>query len=317
MKTEIKTTNVQSQGKDSKCSPLSSLYCNLKINVTGKLKDNDLNKLYNCSLCNSCHLATFNKGTREKAVTKSLITHHVAEIRKNIMESGNSYGIKTVKSKSSQKTIETLLFRGCTPTHKTPEILAASESLLKRKGIKYEIMDDETCCGNLLFNLGDTGSGQDAVRRNIDKFNAAGVKRIITICPGCYNAFNKYYRTQNGFKPEIILAVDLLDSLTMESEDLMIQDPCHAREKAGTLRKILPGSQNKSASPCCGAGAGVMAHNKLVATKKARKTIENRSERIVTYCPFCYLNMSSVTPDKIVDIYMLLNDCLVDSPIHY
>ena len=107
----------------------------------------------------------------------------------------------------------------------------------------------------------------------------------------------------------------MLDSLTMEYENVVIQDPCHAREKATKLRKIFPGSQNKSVSPCC--GAGVMAHNKIVAITKASKTLEKVKNRIVTYCPFCYLNLSSVSSEKIVDFYMLLNDHQIVSPVPY
>ncbi|MGB9979955.1 heterodisulfide reductase-related iron-sulfur binding cluster [Methanobacterium sp.] len=147
----------------------------------------------------------------------------------------------------------------------------------------------------------------EAVGRNIAKFKAAGVKRIITICPGCYNAFNKYYKGYSGFKPEIVLAIDMLNGLTLKGDNFIIQDPCHAKEKSSNVRKILTGSKNEDTSPCCGAGGGVMAHDKRLASTKARKAVEN-PEKIVTYCPFCYLNLSAVRPDGVGDIYMLLQN---------
>ncbi len=292
--------------ENSTCSPISSLYCNLKIRFTGNLNDKNLGSLYKCSLCNECHLAGFNHDAREKAVGKSLITRHITEISNNIMQSGNSYGITAKKEGNEQDRIETLLFRGCTPIYKTPEILTSAESLLKSKDIEYDVLGNETCCGNILFNLGDIKSGNEVVMKNIEKFKAAGVKNIITICPGCYSAFNKYYKGQYGFNPQIILAVDLLDKSAVIKGDFKIQDPCHAREKSHDVRKIIPNAGNKSVSPCCGAGAGVMAHDKSVATTKARKTVNGGSKKIVTYCPFCYLNLSSVNTDKVSDIYMLL-----------
>ncbi|MDI6723457.1 MAG: (Fe-S)-binding protein [Methanobacterium sp.] len=292
--------------ENSNCSPISSLYCNLKIRLTGNLKDKNLDNLYKCSLCNECHLAGFNHYAREIAVSKSLITRHTAEIRKNIAQSGNSYGITSDNGDNGQTKMETVLFRGCTPTYKTPEILASAENLLKSNGIEYGVLNNETCCGNILFNLGDIKSGDETVRKNIEKFKAAGVKKIITICPGCYSAFNKYYKGQYEFNPEIILAIELLGKSTVRKGDFTIQDPCHAREKSHDVRRILTSAGNKSASPCCGAGAGVMAHDKSVATTKARKTVNNIPEKIVTYCPFCYLNLSSVNSDKVSDIYMLL-----------
>lgn len=304
--TEINAQNIH-ENSNSDCSPLNSLYCTLKMKITGKLNDKNLNKLYQCTLCNQCKTASFNQSTREKAVCKSLILPHVANISKNISKFGNSYGIDPASNEKEQEIMETVLFRGCTPTYKTPDILHSAENVLKHKGIDYGTINSETCCGNILFNLGDYEASFKAVRKNIDKFEASGVKRIITICPGCYNAFNKYYKGYNGFKPEIILAVDLLNESTILGEDLIIQDPCHAKQKANNVRKIIRESKNKSASPCCGAGAGVMAHDRQLATVKARRTLDN-PQKIVTYCPFCYINLSSVKPNKTIDIYMLLDE---------
>ncbi len=302
--TEISTNKIQMERTD--CSPLNSIYCTLKMKVTGNLNENDLKKLYRCTLCNQCRTAGFNQGTREKAVCNNLIAPHVSKISENISKFGNSYGIEGINAGDYQNNTETILFRGCTSRYKAPEILTAAENLLTNE-IEYGIINDETCCGNILFNLGDENSGLEIVRKNIKKFKAAGVKRIITICPGCYNAFNKYYKGQDGFNPEIILAVDILNGSTTVNEEFLIQDPCHAKEKADSVRRIISGS-NKSASPCCGAGAGVMAHDKQLANTKARKAVDNAVKKIVTYCPFCYLNMSSIKPDKVTDIYIVLND---------
>lgn len=292
--------------ENSSCSPISSLYCNLKIRLTGNLNDNNMDNLYKCSLCNECHLAGFNQDAREKTVSKNLVMHHIAEIKKNIEQTGNSYGLVVENNSKEQSKMETILFKGCTPTYRAPEILKSAENLLESKGIEYDILDNETCCGNILFNLGDIKSGKEVVKKNIEKFKKAGVEKIITLCPGCYSAFNKYYKGQYGFNPEIILAIDLLDESIVKDEDFIIQDPCHAREKSHNIRRIIPGAGNKSASPCCGAGAGVMAHDKSVSSTKARKALNTSSKKIITYCPFCYINLASVNSDKVSDIYMLL-----------
>lgn len=69
------------------------------------------------------------------------------------------------------------------------------------------------------------------------------------MCPGCYNAFNKYYSSNDGFNPEIILLADLISEITLEGDGLTIQDPCHAREKGRVVRSILPNSRNKPTVP--------------------------------------------------------------------
>jgi len=302
----MKAENQENKGD---CSPLNSLYCNLKVRITGSLNQNDLNNLYSCNLCNQCRLGGVNHNAREIAVSKSMEADHLVMIRENIKEHGNSYGINHENIRDREIKCKTLLFRGCTSTYRTPEILKAAEKLLKSQSVDYEIMSDETCCGNILFNLGDVNFGIEVVKENISRFKAARVERIITICPGCYHAFNKYYVGKEGFHPEVVLALDLLPESELLRESFDIQDPCHAREKADKVRRILPGAINNGVSPCCGAGGGVIAHNKLLAANKAVKTLENK-KRLVTYCPFCYLNLSSIKPQGVQDLYLLLSENL-------
>lgn len=303
--TEITVKNSQ---ENIDCSPMNSVYCTLKMKITGNLNEKNLNNLYNCTLCNQCKTASFNRSTREKAVCNNLITPHVAEIRENINKFGNSYGLSSPSKEKKQKNMEIILFRGCTPRYKTPEILESVKCLLKQKGIKYGIINDEECCGSILFNLGDNESGVEVVKKNIEKFKKLGVKKIITICPGCYNAFNKYYKEHGEFDTEIILAIDLFNESIVNAEDFTIQDPCHARDKANNVRKIIKGTKNKSTSPCCGAGSGLMAHNTNMAINKAKMVLDKNIKKIITYCPFCYINLSSVKSDNVIDVYMFLDE---------
>jgi Fe-S oxidoreductase len=311
METKIKSINTQLDlNKSANCSPINNIFSNVKIRITGNLNEKDLNELYKCNLCNSCHMAGFNQGARTRAVNKSLEMPHVATIRQNINDYGNPYGIDDVRKGDNKERMETVLFRGCTSSYKASKTLKSAKSLLKRENITYGLIDNETCCGNILFNLGDNEAGLEVVKKNVEKFKAVGVKRIITICPGCYNAFNKYYKEYDGFNPEIVLAVDLLDELRVSGE-FEIQDPCHAKEKGSVVRKILQDSENRSLNQCCGAGGGVMAHDEQTAALRAIKAVENSPKKIVTYCPFCYLNLSSVSPDEVIDIYTLLNELLL------
>jgi Fe-S oxidoreductase len=230
----------------------------------------------------------------------------VGTIRESIRTYGNPYGAAGARKGKGPDASGTILFRGCTPAYKTPEILSAVERLLAWQGITYGFMDDEPCCGNILFNLGDRAMGSDVVAQNIDRFKKAGVRRIITVCPGCYAAFNRYYKGKDGFDQELVLAVDLLEGMSVAGEGIVVQDPCHAKEKADVVRRLLPGTGNRNASPCCGAGAGVMSHDRLLAESKALKAFNGGSAKVVTYCPFCYANLKSVKPGEVSDLYVLL-----------
>ncbi len=122
---------MMSEAKENhNCSPLNNLYCNLKIRLMDNLKEKDLNQLYNCSLCNNCHLADFNKNTRERAVNQDIIPDMYLKSEKNIFQYGNSYGIESPQTKDKQSNQEVVLFRGCTPTYKTTEILESAKTIL-------------------------------------------------------------------------------------------------------------------------------------------------------------------------------------------
>jgi Fe-S oxidoreductase len=298
--------NTEAQNSRADCFPPASIYYYVKASLPVALSPNDLDGLYRCTLCNHCGMAGLNRNARNKAVDGENVAPHLAMIRKSIEEFGNPYGIAAASASNTRGRMETVLFRGCTPTFKTPEILDAAKRVLDREGVAYSIMDDETCCGNILFNLGDRESGMKAVRKNVEKFKSVGTKRIIAICPGCYSALNKYYKGFEGFEPEIILAADLIKSEASGIGEARVQYSCHAKEKGDVIRKLVPGAAKNAAGNCCGAGAGLRMHDRHLAEAKARKTA-NVSGTIVTYCPFCYLSLSTVDPGNVKDIYMLLD----------
>jgi Fe-S oxidoreductase len=293
---------------DAKYAPDRAILRYLKLMFTGKLSDEDVRRLYRCTLCNGCWLSWFNRKTRGMAVQKGFVPVHLAYIKGSVSENGNPYGVALATDGGEAKSAvsDTVLFRGCTSRFKAPEILAAARELLDKKGIPYKLVDGESCCGYTLFNLGDIEAGNGAVEKNIEAFKAAGVKRIITICPGCYSAFNKYYKGREGFEAEIVLALDLLKGARVPAKGVTIHDPCHAKEKRELVRGMLQGSKEDGTGACCGAGGGVMSFDRMLAGARASRILEENPGAIVTYCPFCYLNLSRADAERVSDLYMLL-----------
>ncbi|MCD1294037.1 Fe-S cluster protein [Methanocella sp. CWC-04] len=288
-------------------SPHRSINRYLKFLITGKLSDEDIERLYRCTLCNGCWISFFNRRTRINAVKKGIIAKHLDSIRCSVKQCGNPYNIDVhAKDGSGISSIDTLLFRGCTGKYRVPEILNATEKLLKKKDIKYEIMHDESCCGSTLYNLGDIVSANEAVDKNIAKFKEAGVKRIITVCPGCYSAFKTLYKGRDGFDAEIILAIDLLKDTRIDAPGAIIHDPCHAKDRHDIVHNILTGSKDESTGACCGAGGGLMSFDRMLSGERAKRIIEESPGQVITYCPFCYMNISRASKEKVSDIYMLM-----------
>jgi|GEM_PF-673305 len=280
----------------------------LKMALTGKLSDEDVRRLYRCTLCNGCWLSAFNRSTRAMAVKNGIYPVHLLSIKDSIAKYGNPYGIAMAADGGvpDDNGSDTVLFMGCTARMRAPEILRSARMLLDKKGVSYKLMTGESCCGYTLFNLGDIDTAYKAVDKNIDAFNSAGVKRIITICPGCYSAFNKYYKGRKGFNAEVVLALDLLKDARVPAKGVTVHDPCHAKEKSEVARKVLQGSREEGTGACCGAGGGVMSFDRMLAEARAGRIFEETPGKIVTYCPFCYLNLSRVDRNKVTDLYVLL-----------
>jgi Fe-S oxidoreductase len=289
-------------------SPHRAVYRFIKMALTGNLSRTDMERLYRCTLCNCCWLASFNHMTRKMAVKKGYIADNLEMIKSSIKKTGNPYGIVTALKDGSGHDMysDTLLFIGCTARYRTPQIIEATEKLLKEKGIKYKVMADETCCGYTLYNPGDTGSANEAIDNNIKKFNSAGIKHIITICPGRYSSFNKLYRGRPGFNSKVSLGIDLFKDALIKGDGFIVHDPCHAKEKSETTHKILKGSREEGTGGCCDAGAGVMSCDRLLAGSRARRIFEENKGTIITYCPLCYLNLSRNGEGNVKDLYMLM-----------
>ncbi len=293
---------------DATYAPDRAILRYLKLAITGRLSDEDVRRLYKCTLCNGCWLAWFNRSTRAMAVRKGIVPAHLASIKESVSKYGNPYGMAVAADggETVNRDADTVLFKGCTARFKAPEILAAARALLDKKGIQYKLLDGESCCGYTLFNLGDIGAGNRAVEANIEAFKAAGARRIITICPGCYSAFNTYYKGRDGFSAEVILALDLLKDMRVPAEGMTIHDPCHAKEKSELAHSLLQGAREDGTGACCGAGGGVMSFDRMLAGARAGRILEENEGTVITYCPFCYLNLSRANDKRVADLYVLL-----------
>jgi Fe-S oxidoreductase len=296
-------------------SPHRSIYRLAWLCLTGRLSDKDVRRLYSCTLCNKCWLAPFNRITRDMAVGRGIVPPHLAAIRGHIDGTGNPYGVlRDGGSPEQEDRCDTLLFVGCTGRYRTPEIIEAARKLLASKGIKHYTMPDETCCGYTLYNLGDRQSAEKAISANLAKFKASGVRRIVTVCPGCYTALTSLYRGREGFDADVFLALDLLQGLSAEARDAVVHDPCHAKGRHDLVRKMAKGAPDEGTGGCCGAGGGLISWDSVMAGSRARTIMGESGRKVITYCPLCYLNFKRADPAGVSDLYVLLASHGVSQP---
>lgn len=229
------------------------------------------------------------------------------KIRTNIFNNGNSYGAD-MEFVDDNEIHEVILHRGCTSRFRETELIDSVTKCLDKKGIDYSVLSDESCCGLMLFDLGDEESGNKVVEKNILKFNKHGVKKIITICPGCYDSFTKYYSLNPDFKVEVIFALDLFEDVEVDGSGFVVHDPCYALERRHQVRSIISNVPEERANSCCGFGVGVRTGDKDKALETSKKTLSGDS--VITYCPSCYHTLNRVDSDKTVDIFSLIYEVL-------
>jgi Fe-S oxidoreductase len=112
----------------------------------------------------------------------------------------------------------------------------AAIRLLKKVGIDIGIMGgDEICCGSRAYQMGYRREFTQFAEKNIEAWQEAGVKTIVTSCSDCYFAFKRLY-PELGSKVNVLHTVELVEQLIKQSKikfsktipmTVTYHDPCH------------------------------------------------------------------------------------------
>ncbi|MDL2246272.1 (Fe-S)-binding protein [Methanobrevibacter sp. OttesenSCG-928-K11] len=215
-----------------------------------------------------------------------------------------------------------IYFRGCTAREKETGIAEATENLLKRAGIDYKILDNENCCGSVLFRTGFREDAQKQVQKNMEDFNG---ETILTSCAGCYKTLKNDYDDVDVIHITQLLE-DKIDELNLSKKDIDVtyHDSCHLSRHCkeydaprNVIKKIanLKEMENiKEEAICCGAGGGVKSAFPDLADKIAESKLEEiektNVEYLLTACPFCKLNLKDKSSAKVLDITEFISEVL-------
>ena len=200
-----------------------------------------------------------------------------------------------------------IYFRGCTAREKETDISRATEKLLKLADIDYHILDDEKCCGSVLFRTGFEDEALEQISKNTEVFKD---ELILTSCAGCYKTFKDDYDDV-----DVIHISQLIDDLiknkklNFSKKDLNVtfHDSCHLGRHSNVFdspRDVIKAVANlvemeniRENSLCCGAGGGVKSAYPGIASEMAKSRInqarDTGCETLITACPFCKLNLEN------------------------
>ncbi len=228
-------------------------------------------------------------------------------------------------------------FTGCFTNYYYPEAGKATVRVLEKNGIKV-IVPDQECCGLPMMAKGNTREALENINNNLKTLHKAVSEgyALITTCSSCALMVKRNY-------PELLKteqAKDVAANLYLASEYLLklhqigqlntgfktIQQtvfyhtPCHLRAmETGSptvkLLQLIPGTTVKYVSEvCCGMG-GAYGYEKVnyplskeIAARVYAEIKENPTDRIVTDCGGCKLQIESGTGAKVDHPMILLQE---------
>lgn len=194
------------------------------------------------------------------------------------------------------------------------KVVRAFAKILTYLEVSYAVLGkEETCTGDPARRAGNEMLYQMQALQVIEIFRMYEVKKIITICPHCFNVFKNEYPDLGG-NYEVINYLQFLnwnieegklkiDKASLDNISVTYHDPCYlgrANDIYSEPRAILSRltgnlvemERNRSFALCCGAGGAQMFKEaekgkKEVFIERTEDALKTDAKVIATACPFC------------------------------
>ncbi len=216
----------------------------------------------------------------------------------------------------SGEEIEILLWAGCAASFdaRAQKIIRALVKVLHYAGVKFAMLgDEETCTGDPAKRAGNEFVFQMQAMQNIETLNGYNVKKILTLCPHCFNTFKNEYPELGG-NYEVFHHTEFLNTLIKEGrlkvagkkfsgEKITYHDSCYLGRANGIYeapREILKAlnvayeemPRCRENGFCCGAGGAQMFKEaepgkKEINVERTEEALQLNPKYITTACPFC------------------------------
>lgn len=199
------------------------------------------------------------------------------------------------------------------------KVARAFTKILVHLNVSFAVLGkEESCTGDPARRAGNEMLYQMQALQNIELFKAYEIKKIITICPHCYNIFKNEYPDLGG-QYEVINYLEFIDNAiaekklninkeTLATVKITYHDPCYLGranniyEPPRRILKHMAGKiyemhRNRSFALCCGAGGAQMFKeaekgNKEVFIERTEDVLKTGATVIATACPFCMTMMT-------------------------
>jgi Fe-S oxidoreductase/nitrate reductase gamma subunit len=324
--------------------------------------------IWSCTNCLACAMVCpvfipcvdkFLEMRRYLVLMESRFPPEVQLVFRNMENNSNPWGVGSglradwakgleVKTMAEDPEVDLLFWVGCAGSFddRNKKVATSLVKILKSVGVKFSILGtEEGCCGDSARRIGNEYLYQTLVQTNIEVLKNYGAKKILTMCPHCFNTLKNEY-PQFGGKYEVVHYTQFLAGVLGEGKLKLTQpvdkvityhDSCYlgrANEVYEEPRKILraiPGlkmvemERNHIRSFCCGAGGGRMWMEEKLGTRinqeRTEQAVKAQAQMVGTACPYCLTMIGDGIKEKgleesmnAIDLSELVNQAMEKSP---
>jgi len=184
----------------------------------------------------------------------------------------------------------------------------STATLLKEAGVDFAILGARECCtGDPARRMGDEYTFQALARQNVETLGEAGVTKIVTTCPHCFNTLGNEYPDFGG-RYEVVHHTQLLAELVRDgrlkpvagTEGITYHDSCYLarhndvraepRAIVSAVGRPLEMARREERTFCCGAGGAHMwleEGGNQINEERAREATATGATTLAVACPFC------------------------------
>ncbi len=211
---------------------------------------------------------------------------------------------------------EILFWVGCAGSYdaRAQKVAVSISKILTALNIEFAILgDEESCTGDPARRAGNEFLFQMQALQNIEILNGYSVKKILTICPHCFNTLKNEYPALGGNYDVIHHSQylqELIDDgkLKVEGGDfkgkkLTYHDSCYLGRVNNVYeapRKVLEAldadlvelKRCRTKGLCCGAGGAQMYKedepgDKRINAERVEEILATGAKVVAANCPFC------------------------------
>lgn len=310
----------------------ATVYLNRQIKRNNERRIEEISD--KCLLCGKCTAVcpVGVEGDRIRIAQRSIRPYNLAPDYSNIDENSAILSVNNFVSTnnnivSTANNERVLYFAGCM-TALTPGIRKSMESVLRKAGVNYRMMDKDggICCGRPMLMAGRKDPAKEMIRKNTNIIKSSGATTLLLSCPICLKVFKEEYEL-DGI--EIIHHTEFMDRLIaegrlhVESSEVRYayHDPCELGRGCGVYEQprrvvaaagqLVEGAKTGKESICCGGSLGSLSlgfeQRKLMTENAINNLTADNPDAIVTACPLCKTTFGRYADRPVVDIVEVID----------